>query len=168
MIKVQQQAQETRITLTPNRSLTWLQSKWVVAFIGAFCLTIAIVWSILGAWFVLPFAGLEVTLLALVMYLVSRASYQQQTVLFHKDNILVLKGSPNRCRQWCFVRNKTRVWWRETNHPEDVRQLFLGDDEQQIVIGDFLNLEDQQQLIKHCQQLGLMTEERKKQVQVDF
>ncbi|XOV80609.1 MAG: DUF2244 domain-containing protein [Aestuariibacter sp.] len=152
----------------PNRSLTWLQSKWVVAFIGAFCLTIAIVWSLLGAWFVLPFAGLEVTILALVMYLVSRASYQQQQLLFHQDNILVLKGFSHRCRQWCFVRSKTRVYWQETNHPEDVRQLFLSDDNQKTAIGDFLNLEDQQQLLKHCQQLGLTTEEHKKPVQVDF
>jgi uncharacterized membrane protein len=168
MIRVQQLATEVRITLTPNRSLSWFQSKLVLAFVGGFCLSIAIVWSILGAWFILPFAGLEVALLSLVMYLVSKATYQQQSLIFYPDNIVILKGRSHRQQHWRLVRQNTRLCWPETYHPEDVKKLSLSDKQHAVLVGEFLNLADQELLIEHCQTLGLTTVVRQQPLHFEF
>lgn len=168
MVSIQFRPQFIRIILTPNRSLSWQKSKWVLAFIGGFCLSIALVWSLLGAWFILPFAGLEIGLLALVMYLVSAATYQRQEICVYQDSLRVRKGRYRKTQQWQLNRHNTSLTWPQCNHPEDARLLLLSDGSQSVRIGEFLNLEDQNLLIKECQQLGIAIKEHIKPVKIDF
>ena len=81
MVKIKQLPGSIQIILKPNRSLTWRQSLLVMCALGGFCLSIAIVWTFVGAWLILPFAGIEVGLLALVMYLVSCSTYDKQVLI---------------------------------------------------------------------------------------
>ena len=64
MVENQQTKQGVELTLRPNRSTTWAQNKLLLLAFGAVIFIIAIGWSIAGAWFVLPFAGLDFLLLA--------------------------------------------------------------------------------------------------------
>jgi len=64
LIKVISNAVNTEITLTPNRSLSTKQSQWVVFAVCTFVFLIALFWSARGAFFVLPFAGLDILLFA--------------------------------------------------------------------------------------------------------
>lgn len=168
MIEIQESPRETQVVLRPNRSLTWLQSKWILVFIGGFCLSIAVVWSLLGAWFILPFAGLEVGLLVIVMYLTSRATYQKQLLIFQSQQIYFRQGRGQRVKQCALARDSSVATWIETNHPEDVRQLYLVDGQRRIRIGEFLNLEDQNQLLELFEKLGIRYQEDKKPVSMRF
>jgi len=54
----------------PNRSLGPAGRRWVLAGIAATILLIACAAAAIGAWLVMPFAGLEIALLALAFHVV--------------------------------------------------------------------------------------------------
>ena len=55
----------------PNRSLGPAARRWVLAGIAATILVIACAAAAIGAWLVMPFAGLEIAILALAFHLVA-------------------------------------------------------------------------------------------------
>jgi uncharacterized membrane protein len=55
--------------------LTCAEAKWIVAFMAAVVMMIAIAWTFVVAWVVLPFAGMEVGLFALLMDKITRSTY---------------------------------------------------------------------------------------------
>ena len=57
------------ITLSPNNSLTNFQRIIFLSSISFLCIFIAIIFFILGATLILPFAGLEVFFVLLAFYL---------------------------------------------------------------------------------------------------
>ena len=71
---------------TPNRSLGVDGRRWVLGAIAANTLGIATFAAWLGAWPVLPFAGLEVALVALAFHMLGRhdADYERLEVGEHE------------------------------------------------------------------------------------
>ncbi|MEL7289923.1 MAG: DUF2244 domain-containing protein, partial [Pseudomonadota bacterium] len=65
MVEVSTFEHQVQLHLSPNRSATWQQTKHLIAAFALFISSIAIAWSLAGAWVILPFAGLEVGLLML-------------------------------------------------------------------------------------------------------
>ena len=55
----------------PNRSLGPAARRWVLAGLAATILAIATAAAAIGAWLVMPFAGLEIAVLALAFHLVA-------------------------------------------------------------------------------------------------
>lgn len=147
MVRVNEKIDCTEIVLRPNRSLTWRQSKIFVLLVGGFCLSIALVWSFVGAWLVLPFAGLEVGLLAFITYVVSRGTYKKQRIFIDDDSVSVQKGIEKIQEEHVFPRRQISFVCASRNHPEDVRQLEFRAMNTCCQLGDFLNLDDQNQLI---------------------
>ena len=80
MVQLEKHDNAVTILLTPNRSITWVQAKWIIAFMIAVVMIIAIAWTFVGAWMILPFAGLEAGLFAYLMYKVTRFTYLKQIV----------------------------------------------------------------------------------------
>lgn len=56
----------------PNRSLGTVARRWALGAIGATTMTVAFAAAAFGAWPVLPFAGLEVALVALAFHALGR------------------------------------------------------------------------------------------------
>lgn len=168
MIEVHDFPQKTMVILSPNRSFSWVQSKWVLFFIGGFCLTIALVWSLLGAWFILPFAGLEIGLLTLVMYLVSSSTYQKQILTIDSSFIRLQKGRGRHIRLFKLPRDGIEVVYLEPNHPEDVKKLYLSGKSQRVSLGEFLNLQDQEKLLAILGESNVIQRENKKPVKLAF
>lgn len=53
-----------RLTVRPNCALGWRTTKWLIAGFGL-CLVVVASWfAALGAWLVVPFAGIELLVLA--------------------------------------------------------------------------------------------------------
>ena len=78
MVKLKHKHESVILTLQPNRSANWQQNKIIIMVMAAFVMSIAIAWSAVGVWIVLPFAGFEVGLLAFLMHRVSYSTYQKQ------------------------------------------------------------------------------------------
>jgi len=74
----EQGADGYRFTVRPTCTLSWRRTKFVLLFFGAGLATLGIYFAAVGAWLVLPFAGLEFTVLAAGFYLSALAGYTRR------------------------------------------------------------------------------------------
>lgn len=144
------------ITLSPNRSATWQQTKWVIAIMGAVIFIIATAWTFVGAWVVLPFAGLELGLFAYLMYRVSRFTYSQQIIKINSQNVTVKFGYRKPKLQAKFPRNDIDVFYSESDNNWELPKITLCNKGQKLLIGEFLNLEDRVILRDDLQHAGFV------------
>ena len=86
------------IILSPNLSARWQTTKYFLYIVSAFALTIAISFAAIGLWMILPFAGLEILALLIVMYRVSRKCYRKEVIRLSKEAVTVETGHDNRER----------------------------------------------------------------------
>ncbi|MGB3727221.1 MAG: DUF2244 domain-containing protein [Glaciecola sp.] len=156
MVLTQHQQANIIITLSPNRSATWQQTKWVIAIMVAVVMIIAVAWTFVGAWVVLPFAGLEVGLFALLMYKVSRFTYSQQVIEILPSNVVIAFGYRKKRIQATFEREHVSVFYSETDNHWELPKIRITDTEQSLFIGEFLNLEDRIALKQALEDNGLM------------
>ncbi len=142
MVATQTYGAQTRVILSPNRSANWQQIKWVVILMTVFVLCIAIAWSLVGAWMVLPFAGIEVGLFGFFMYRVNRLCHSQQVITILDKSIVVECGIESPTSVYHFERNATHLAITEPKSNMDKPQLVLCDDNRHFEIGQFLNQDD--------------------------
>lgn len=142
MVKSKTQYNATIVELTPNRSASWRDVKILLIAIGIFVMFIATAWAFVGAWVILPFAGFEVGLLALLMYKVSLRCHNKQVITISKEKIVFECGIKSPEFRWQFNRPDTHLAISEANTDFDRPQLVLTDENVSILLGDFLNQSD--------------------------
>ena len=99
----------TRFVIRPNRSLGW---RGVVRFyIGMVVVSfgIAIAFAAKGAWLILPFAGVEMLVLGVALYLVARRGCSWQAVSIYGDHIEVVEHDTASERRQTFQRAWAQV-----------------------------------------------------------
>ncbi|MEM0909657.1 MAG: DUF2244 domain-containing protein [Pseudomonadota bacterium] len=144
------------IELTPNRSVTWQQTKWIIALMIAFVMIIAIAWSFVGAWIVLPFAGLEVGLFAYLMYRVSKFTYSKQVLFIDEAKVTIeYRHAKQQVRQ-VFDKAGLHVAYSESEMDWELPRIALKSDFHEIEIGTFLNLDDRKKLASMLENAGFM------------
>jgi uncharacterized membrane protein len=105
----------------PNRSLGAWARRWVLAAIAATTLGVAAFAAAIGAWPVLPYAGLEVAVLVLAFRLMQRhdADFERLEVGEHEVRWEAREAHRTRCfvahRSWTRVVVR-RQGWRCTLH----------------------------------------------------
>ena len=136
-----------RYLIRPNRSIDSREATLLVASVAVFSMVIAGGLSILfGAWPILPFAGLEVLMLAYVVWRVQRnAGAYEVLELDEKDVLIERHGFSTRDtvsfqRYWCRVE---LVESRRRNHPS---RLYVGSHGKRVRIGECLTDEERESL----------------------
>src|SRR5688572_32099098 len=109
MVLSSTQTNGTVITLLPNRSATWAETRMFLYVICGTTLAIGLFWAFVGAWVVLPFSGLEAALVAFVFYRVCQATYQQQVITCSAEQVLVQFGAHFPKRSWVLERSGTQL-----------------------------------------------------------
>jgi uncharacterized membrane protein len=155
MVQLRHHQQNRIITLMPNRSANWSQTKKLMAVMAFFVLLIALAWMFVGVWMILPFAGLEVGLLAFLMYRVSYSTYQKQIITLQGDRLMFQAGVYYPNRNCEFNLHDLAVHTIEPKLPLDQTQLFLQDSTQRVEIAQFLNQDDRKVLIEHFKRAGI-------------
>lgn len=155
MIIKQQDDDSIELELLPNRSASPVQIKLILFAIGFVCLFIAVLWSFLGAWLILPFAGLEVFLLVWLTRKVFRRSYRKEKILITATQLCITSGYVVSIQRWVYERETIKVLLFEMRHPEDPVCIHLVDDEKRIELGRYLNLDDKNKLIEELRSLKL-------------
>ncbi|MBZ2163789.1 DUF2244 domain-containing protein [Alteromonas stellipolaris] len=141
-----------RLRLTPNRSASWQDTKWLMLIFAVVVFTIAIGWAVVGVWVILPFAGIEVVLLIFIMYQVSRSTYRWETLDIEPHTIHFC----TRHRTLSFTRPSAHIIFTESENDWHLPIVTLADGEQRIVLGEFLNLEDRALLKETLDNEGIM------------
>lgn len=68
------------LTLKPNKSLSWKQTKLVFLFFACCLFALTLYFVLHGAWLVIPFTGLELLVLGMGLYLQSCWAAQKQII----------------------------------------------------------------------------------------
>jgi len=132
--------QDAQIVARPNKSLSATGMVKVVAVIASISLIIAIGFGLLGAWLVLPFAGLEVLALAYAFYYINCHASDYESITIDGDRLAVEKRNYKNTSQVVFNRYWARVSLREL--PSGDQSLLLRSHGKEVEFGrHFLNNE---------------------------
>ena len=145
----------TVITLQPNRSANWAQTRFFLCLLCGTTLSVGIFLALMGAWAVLPFSGLEAGLLAWVMYRVSYRSYQLQRISISEQQVLIQLGVYFPRQSWRLQRASTYLAVIESHHPLDPPDLSIFDTEYNVEIGSFLNRADKEKALAALKKAGI-------------
>ncbi len=142
-----------RIILTPNRSWSWRANLLFLSTFSLVCLVIGTAFVLQGLWLVLPFSLLEAALVAMAFYYCSRRSYRQEVLTFSEDELLIERGIRRPTQRRVFKRLFARVFVRRPRHPWYPTRVAVRSHGQEVEIGEFLNPEDKDLLIRELRQM---------------
>ena len=128
------------LTLTPNKSSTVQQNLIFFGFLSVICMTFAIGFFVLGATMILPFAGLEILILFLVLKANRNWLNQSEKIELDKLYVKIKKGKNDLIfdrflSKFSIVDHKTK------------KRIFITSDKKKVEIGSFLNEEEIEELI---------------------
>lgn len=155
-LQAHSESNEYTLLMMPNRSVDWETNKKVIAAIGAFSIGIALAATlILGAWPILPFAGIEITAVAIALYYVSWKLNYRQVVRLSEQWLCIEKGVYYPKQSWRWPRHSVTLVLGQATHYLDGKTLALQYQQETVELGEFLNPEERQEAIDHLVQLRL-------------
>jgi len=100
----------------------------------------------MGAWMVLPFAGLEVFFVGLGMYYVSWKLSFKQIITIEADSLVLQKGVYYPKQEWNWQFSDTVLIRKNSTYRMSPPELFLKNLNDRVEIGDFLNKKEKKEL----------------------
>ena len=148
MVSVQKNNESSYlISLSPNSSL---EGKYRILFllsITIICGGIGIIFFFLGASLILPFAGLELTILFIAFYLSFRWSSKKEKIYISEEIVKIEKGFNKADYLWKEFRTFTS-FNIEKDKNKSLKLSFRSKGEN-VFVGDFLN-DDDKVLLKNA------------------
>ena len=141
MFKAKTKGDSLYIDLAPNKSSSINENLVFFGFLSLICLTFGIGVFFIGATMILPFAGLEV--LALILILRANRKWLNQKQVLYLDKLYVKLKEDD--KKITFDRFLSKFLIEENNSK---KELFIKSNNQKIEIGSFLNQEEKEQLIE--------------------
>ena len=143
---------EGHIMVCPNMSGDWRTTRLLLWLVSSVALIIAGSFASIGLWLILPFAGLEVIALVVLMWWVAHQCCRKQVITIEDNRVIVEKGyhSPN------FTWESEIFWTRLVIHKPPYRghpsRLFLCSRQETLEIGEFLDEKEKKNLVAEiCQ-----------------
>ena len=147
MIHIRDNEQSAEITLRPNSSASWAQNRRIIMAVMAVNTLLSIGFIAIGAWLVLPFMGLELLMMYLVMSRLFQTLQIQQIVNLNSQTLSIDVGYRRCERSWQWPKTNSCVLVSVRPHPWDPLQISLSHCGEQVLIGGFLNKDDSLQLL---------------------
>ena len=140
MIKKKITKNTLSLTLTPNKSSTVQQNLIFFGFLSVICMTYAIGFYVLGETMILPYAGLEILILFLVLKANRNWLNQSEKIELDKLYVKLKKGKNDLIfdrflSKFSIVDHKTK------------KRIFITSDKKKVEIGSFLTEEEIEELI---------------------
>ena len=144
-----------QIILSPNKSMTWETNKKILMAMFAVAMIIGISFASIGAWMILPFAGIEVTIVGVGMYYVCWKLNFKQTITLEAESFIVQKGVYFPKQEWQWQASQTYLLKQPSRYRMSPPTLYLKHLNQKIEIGEFLNRTDKKELQKWLRDMGI-------------
>ena len=140
MFKAETKGDSLSIDLAPNKSSSINENLVFFGFLSLICLTFGIGFFFIGATMILPFAGIEV--LALILILRINRKWLNQKQALHLDKLYVKIEKDD--KKMIFDRFLSKFFIEKNNSK---KVIYLKSSNQKIEIGSFLNEEEKEELI---------------------
>ena len=127
--------------------MSWETNKKILIAMFIVNMTIAAGWVYMGAWPVLPFAGLEVGLVGLGMYYVSWKLNFKEVIIVDSATLTLQKGVYFPKQEWTWDRNQIKLQKLSSRYRMSAAKFILVSAVEKVEIGDFLNLSEKKQLV---------------------
>ena len=128
------------ISLSPNSSLVGIYRIIFLSSITLVCGGIGVIFYFLGAALILPFAGLELSILFIAFYLSFKWSSKREKIYISQDIVKVERGVNKAEYSWKEFR--TFTYFKIKKEKDKTIRLSFRSKGQDIVIGEFLNEDD--------------------------
>ena len=140
MFKAETKGDSLSIDLAPNKSSSINENLVFFGFLSLVCLTFGIGFFFIGATMILPFAGLEVLALILIIRINRKWLNQKQVLYLDKLYVKIEKDD----KKMIFDRFLSKFFIEKNNSK---KVIYLKSSNQKIEIGSFLNEEEKEELI---------------------
>jgi len=150
---------EHRIELTPNCSLTPRGARVFVVSLAALTFGLALLFALRGFWPVLPFAGLEVALLAWAVRASLRKGSEREVIVVSDRNVVIERRSTAGSSQTVFPRHWSRVTLRDPQAALHPSRLTIESHGRACEVGRFLTEEERRGLAERLRRLVGKTSE---------
>lgn len=142
MIKSNRSDNKIVIIAKPNHSSSWRANKLALLALAIPSLGAAVGFTALGAWPILPFAGLELIALGSALYYVNWKLEYRQVITLSEDSVRIDKGYYAPRQTWKFDRREASLAVTPEAHPWDGPGMALHDNIDAVPVGEFLNREE--------------------------
>lgn len=130
------------IVARPNHSSNWRNNRLALIAIAIPSLGAALAFALLGAWPILPFAGLEIAALGAALYYVNWKLQYRHVITLSEDAVRIDKGYYAPRKSWQLSRAEAALAVAPEEHPWEGPQLSVHGGDVWVRIGDFLNRDD--------------------------
>ncbi len=130
------------IIAQPNRSSSWRDNQLVLLALSIPSLGLAVGFALLGAWPIVPLAGLELLALGSALYYVNWKLQYRHVITLSEDSVSIAKGFYAPVQSWTFPREGINLAIVPERHPWEGPELSLNRTGEYVSVGDFLNRED--------------------------
>ena len=135
MVKVEEVNNNYLVSLSPNSSLEGIYRIIFLASITFVCIGIGIVFYFFGAALILPFAGLEITILFIAFYLSFKWSSKREKIYISQEIVKIEKGIKKAEYSWKEFRTFTHFHIKKQT--DKTIRLSFRSKGKNIFIGDF-------------------------------
>jgi len=126
--------------------MSWATNKKILLAMLAVNMVIGVAFALVGAWLILPFAGLEILLVGTGMYYVCWKLNFKETITIESQNFRLQKGVYYPKQDWNWQTSNTVLVSQASPYRLSPPTLFLKHLNEQIEIGQFLNRDEKKKL----------------------
>jgi uncharacterized membrane protein len=148
-----------RIELAPNCSLTPQGAQLFVGGLAAVTFGVAGFFALQGLWPVLPFAGIEIGLLAWAVRASMRRGSEREVIVVSEDEVVIERRAQCGSRRTVFPRHWARVTLRGPQPAQYPSRLVIESHGRACEVGRFLTEEERQRLATRLRHLVGKTSE---------
>jgi uncharacterized membrane protein len=150
---------EYRIELAPNCSLTPRGARLFVGSLAVVTFSVAGFFALQGFWPVLPFAGLEIGLLAWAVRASMSRGSEREVIVVSEAQVVVERRSPSGSRLSVFPRHWARVTLRDPRQARYPSRLAIESHGRSCEVGRFLTEDERRRLAARLERLVGKTSE---------
>lgn len=136
-----------RIVLRPNYSWTWRYNIYLLSTLLLISLAIGISFLMMGAWVILPFSILEMSVVLACMYYSVRQCSRQEVITVSEYEVRVEKGMKAPDETFSFQRLWSRFMVQPPKHRWDPAVVTIRSHGNDLELGSFLSRSDKEELI---------------------
>tara|TARA_R110002072_G_scaffold3830_6_gene27378 strand:- start:55523 stop:56005 length:483 start_codon:yes stop_codon:yes gene_type:complete len=136
-----------QIILKPNASFSWAANLYLLYSLMGISLAIGIGFATMGAWMILPYSVLELSTLAVCIYVCVKNCNRQEVITVHEHEVRVEKGIRTPSETWNFHRLWAKFLVKPAKHPWEGQTVSIASHGKELELGSFLSRRDKLQLI---------------------
>lgn len=136
-----------QIVLTPNASWTWQANLYLLYTLLAISLVVGIGFAILGAWVILPYSILELSVLTACIYVCVKKCNRQEVISVEEHQVTIEKGIRSPTEAKTYHRLWARFVIKPARHPWELMTIYITSHGQELELGNFLTRPDKERLI---------------------